>query len=83
MTPPPVALLITFTVVLSFLWMSCRAEDTVPHLTVGTQEISLSAGYLLPHRLTDQHSTKQSGPAVMPSCQTRSDVAASWPLISG
>jgi len=47
--------------------MSCRAEDTVPHLTVGSQEIGLSAGYLLPHRLTDQHSTKQSGPAVMPS----------------
>ena len=67
MTPPPLAVLITFTVVLSFLWMSCQAEDTVPHLTVGTQEIGLSAGYLLPHRLTDQHSTKQSGPAVMPS----------------
>ena len=67
MTPSPVALLITLTVVLSFLWMSCQAEDTVPHLTVGTQEIGLSAGYLLPNRLTDEHSTKQSGPAVMPS----------------
>jgi hypothetical protein len=67
MTPSPVALLITLTVVLSFLWISCQAEDTVPHLTVGTQEIGLSAGYLLPNRLTDEHSTKQSGPALMPS----------------
>jgi len=47
--------------------MRCAADEIVPHLTVGTQEISLSAGYLLPHRLTDEHTTKQSGPAVMPS----------------
>jgi hypothetical protein len=67
MTPTPVAVLITFAVVLSFLRLSCQAEDTIPHLTVGTQEIGLSAGYLLSARLTDQHSTKQSGPAVMPS----------------
>jgi lipid A 3-O-deacylase len=67
MTPSPIAVLITFAVVLSFLRMSCQAEDTVPHLTVGSQEISLSAGYLLSVRLTDQHTTKQSGPAVMPS----------------
>jgi lipid A 3-O-deacylase len=67
MTPSPIAVLITFAVVLSFVWMSCQAEDTVPHFTVGTQEISLSAGYLLPNRLTDQHTTKQSGPALMPS----------------
>jgi lipid A 3-O-deacylase len=67
MTPPPLAALITFTIALFFLWISCRAEDSIPHLTVGTQEIGLSAGYLLPNRLTDEHSTKQSGPAIMPS----------------
>lgn len=67
MTPAPFAALTTFILLLFCLSMTCRAEEAVPHLTVGTQEISLSAGYLLPHRLTDQHSTKQSGPAVMPS----------------
>jgi lipid A 3-O-deacylase len=44
-----------------------QAEEIVPRLTVGTQEVGLSAGYLLPHRLTTDHTTKQSGPAVMPS----------------
>ena len=67
MTPFPLAVFIASSTVLSLLTIPCRSEDTVPHLTVGTQEISLSAGYLLPHRLTDQHTTKQSGPAVMPS----------------
>ena len=67
MTPFPLAVFIASATVLSLLTIPCRSEDTVPHLTVGTQEISLSAGYLLPHRLTDQHTTKQSGPAVMPS----------------
>jgi hypothetical protein len=66
MTRPPLAALITFVGVL-LLSITCRADEVVPHLTVGTQEIGLSAGYLLPHRLTDQHTTKQSGPAFMPS----------------
>jgi lipid A 3-O-deacylase len=66
MTRPPLAALTTIVGVL-FLSMTCRADEVVPHLTVGTQEIGLSAGYLLPHRLTDQHTTKQSGPAFMPS----------------
>jgi lipid A 3-O-deacylase len=66
MTRSPLAALITLTAACS-LSMTCRADEIVPHLTVGTQEISLSAGYLLPHRLTDQHTTKQSGPAFMPS----------------
>jgi len=44
-----------------------RAEQAVPRLTVGTQEFGLTAGYLLPHRLTTDHTTKQKGPAVMPS----------------
>ena len=34
---------------------------------VGTQEVGLSAGYLLPHRLTVDHTTKQQGIAFMPS----------------
>ncbi len=46
---------------------TCQAEEIMPHLTVGTQEVGLSAGYLLPHRLTTEHTTKQSGPAFMPS----------------
>jgi lipid A 3-O-deacylase len=52
------------------LWASLitsQAAEITPHLTVGTQEIGLSAGYLLPHRLTTEHTTKQSGPAFMPS----------------
>ncbi|HET9606428.1 MAG TPA: acyloxyacyl hydrolase [Nitrospira sp.] len=67
MTPSPLVLLITFAVVLSSLSIACEAGDSIPHLTVGTQEIGLSAGYLLPHRLTNEHTTKQSGPAIMPS----------------
>jgi lipid A 3-O-deacylase len=52
---------------LSATAVPCQAEEILPHLTVGTQEIGLSGGYLLPHRLTDEHTTKQSGPAFMPS----------------
>lgn len=44
-----------------------EAEQPGPRLPVGTQEIGLTAGYLLPHRLTTDHTTKQSGPAFMPS----------------
>ncbi len=46
---------------------AARAADDLPHITIGTQEISLTAGYLLPNRLTTDHTTKQSGPAIMPS----------------
>jgi lipid A 3-O-deacylase len=67
MTRSPYAALITFAAIFSLLSITCRAEEIVPRLTVGTQEISLSAGYLLPHRLTNEHTTKQSGPAFMPS----------------
>ena len=42
-------------------------EWTPPQITVGTQEIGLSAGYMLPHRLTVDHTTKQQGLAFMPS----------------
>jgi lipid A 3-O-deacylase len=41
--------------------------EVSPRITVGTQEVGLSAGYLLPHRLTHDHTTKQQGPAFMPS----------------
>jgi hypothetical protein len=44
-----------------------QASDSTPAITIGTQEVGLSAGYLLPHRLTTDHTTKQSGPALMPS----------------
>ena len=67
MTPPPLAARIAFALVVFILTIPCHAEEVTPQLTVGTQEISLSAGYLLPHRLTTKHTTKQSGPALMPS----------------
>jgi hypothetical protein len=66
MTRPALAALILIAGFLS-ISIACQAEDIIPRLTVGTQEISLSAGYLMPHRLTDKHTTKQSGPAIMPS----------------
>jgi len=43
-----------------------QATDVSPRITVGTQEVGLTAGYLLPHRLTTDHTTKQQGPAFMP-----------------
>lgn len=43
------------------------ASDGSPAITVGTKEVGLTAGYLLPHRLTREHTTKQQGPAFMPS----------------
>ena len=43
------------------------AADGSPTITIGTQEVGLTAGYLLPHRLTTDHTTKQQGPAFMPS----------------
>ena len=46
---------------------SVQADDVVPTITVGTQEVGLTAGYLFSHRLTELHTTKQHGPAVMPS----------------
>jgi hypothetical protein len=44
-----------------------QATDVSPKITVGTQEVGLTAGYMLPHRLTQDHTTKQQGPALMPS----------------
>jgi lipid A 3-O-deacylase len=44
-----------------------HAAEISPTITVGTQEVGLAVGYILPHRLTDEHTTKQEGPAFMPS----------------
>jgi opacity protein-like surface antigen len=46
---------------------SVQADDVVPAITVGTQEVGLTAGYMFSHRLSELHTTKQHGPAVMPS----------------
>ena len=46
---------------------SVYAADRSPTITVGTQEVGLAAGYMLPHRLTKDHTTKQQGVAFMPS----------------
>lgn len=43
------------------------AQTLEPYFPIGTQEVGLTAGYLLPHRLTKDHVTKQQGPALMPS----------------
>jgi lipid A 3-O-deacylase len=44
-----------------------QAADVSPTITVGTQEVGLTAGYMFSHRLTELHTTKQHGPALMPS----------------
>jgi lipid A 3-O-deacylase len=46
---------------------SAYAAEGSPVITFGTQEVGLTAGYMLPHRLTTDHTTKQQGPAFMPS----------------
>ena len=43
------------------------ASDVSPVIPVGTQEVRLTAGYMFSHRLTHLHTTKQHGPALMPS----------------
>lgn len=44
-----------------------QAEGISPTITVGTQEVGLTVGYLFGHLLTHRHTTKQQGPALMPS----------------
>jgi hypothetical protein len=46
---------------------SIQAGEVSPTITVGTQEVGLTAGYMFSHRLTELHTTKQHGPALMPS----------------
>lgn len=52
---------------MSLLATPVFADEPAPVITVGTQEVGLTAGYLLPQRLTKDHTTKQKGPALMPS----------------
>ena len=54
-------------IVMAALATPVFAVEPSPVITVGTQEIGLTAGYLLPQRLTKHHTTKQQGPALMPS----------------
>ena len=44
-----------------------QAAEVSPTITVGTQEVGLTVGYMIPHRLTEEHKTKQQGPVFMPS----------------
>lgn len=44
-----------------------QAADVSPKITVGTQEVGLTVGYMIPHRLTEEHKTNQQGPVFMPS----------------
>src|SRR6185436_2728289 len=66
---PYLARILTALVLGSLVMTNCLyAESDSPRITVGTQEIGLSAGYLFAHRLVEGKSkTKQSGPAFMPS----------------
>jgi lipid A 3-O-deacylase len=64
--PAILSVLLCFTMIPA-LSSHCRAEAISPQMTIGTQEVGLTAGYLLPMRLTTDHTTKQKGPALMPS----------------
>ena len=35
-----------------------HTADGSPTVTIGTQEVGLTAGYMLPHRFTQDHTTK-------------------------
>ncbi|MBI5315458.1 MAG: hypothetical protein HZB34_05760 [Nitrospirae bacterium] len=37
------------------------AAESSPTITVGTQEVGLAVGYILPHRLTEDHITRGPG----------------------
>lgn len=65
--PLAIRLFLTILTVGSLLPATSAQAETSPAITVGTQEVGLTAGYLLPHRLTTDHTTKQQGPAFMPS----------------
>jgi hypothetical protein len=60
---------IAATVMISLIMTApiAQADDGSPTITVGTQEVGMTAGYMFSHRLTELHTTKQHGPAVMPS----------------
>lgn len=46
---------------------SSHASEDIPRPTIGTQEVGLTAGYLIPHLLKKSSETEQSGPALMPT----------------
>ena len=78
---PFLARILTTLALMSFLMTAyVHAADPTPKITVGTQEVGLSVGYLLPHRLTQDHTTKQQGVALMPSwMMTLTDpIGGSW-----
>ena len=78
---PFLARILTTLALMSFLMTAyVHAADPTPKITVGTQEVGLSVGYLLPHRLTQDHTTKQQGVALMPSwMMTLTDpISGSW-----
>ena len=65
---PLLSRVLTALALMSFLTNpGSHAADGSPTITVGTQEVGLTAGYMLPHRLTQDHTTKQQGVAFMPS----------------
>ena len=66
---PHLARILAALVLGSLMVINCsHAANDSPTITVGTQEIGLSAGYLFAHRLVEGKSkTEQSGPAFMPS----------------
>jgi hypothetical protein len=78
---PFLARILTTLALMSFLMTAyVHAADPTPKITVGTQEVGLSVGYLLPHRLTQDHTTKEQGVALMPSwMMTLTDpIGGSW-----
>jgi opacity protein-like surface antigen len=44
-----------------------HAADVSPRITIGTQEVGLTAGYVVSHLLKKSSQTELSGPAFMPS----------------
>src|SRR5262245_18539000 len=75
-----IAMLALFVALPATITALCHAAEINPEITIGTQEIGLAVGYLLPMRLTPDHSTKQQGPALMPSwMMTLTDpIGRSW-----
>jgi len=49
---------IALTLITFLMAPGIQAEDVVPTITVGTQEVGLTAGYMFSHRLTELHTTK-------------------------
>ena len=68
MTRPRPGILVLLLLLTAVLMPSpAQTEEPVSGLRFGTQEVGFTAGYLISVRLTSDHSTKQQGPALMPS----------------